>query len=78
MGRDDRLELLATAPHHDDLVRRPKRLNAGEEVLDHRAAGERVKHLVKVGLHPGPLAGGENYGGDGPGAGHGRAIARQG
>ena len=42
-------------------------------MIEHRPPGDRMQHLVDVGLHPRALAGGEDDGGEGSGSDHGDA-----
>ncbi len=54
------------APVADDGhgLRRAQRGPRGEDVTEHRAAGEAVQHLGRPRLHPGALAGSEDHHGD--------------
>ena len=58
------LDLRAPAADDDDLPRCAQLRDAGEQVLQHRPPGERVQHLVEIGRHARPLAGGEYHGGE--------------
>ena len=61
---DRRADLLGAVSHHDDQTLRAERLGRRERIVEHRPAGDRVQHLGQRGLHPRPLAGGEQQGGD--------------
>ena len=61
--RHRRLDLVAARADHHHAALGRQFLDAGEQVEQHRPAGERVQHLVLVRLHPRALAGGEDDGG---------------
>jgi hypothetical protein len=73
--RDQRLDLLASAPDHHDRVSRRQRVDGREQVVEHRSPRDRMEDLVQIGLHPRALAGGEDDGGDGAMGRHGRPRA---
>ena len=56
-GSPDVARLVAYDDRH---ALRGERLSRAEDVVNHRHAGHPVQHLGQVGLHAGPLAGGED------------------
>jgi hypothetical protein len=73
---DQPLDLIAPCSDDDDLARWAEAFEHPHQMVEHRAAGDRVKHLVHVGFHPRALARGENDGGEGSGSDHGARFAR--
>jgi hypothetical protein len=65
VARDQRLDLLAARADHHHGALGAEAVDGGEEMLEHRPPGDRVKHLVEIGLHPRALAGGEDDCGEG-------------
>jgi hypothetical protein len=60
---DEPLHLLAAASDDHDLLRGAKAVHDAEQVIEHRPAGDRMQHLVNVGLHARSLARGKDHGG---------------
>ncbi len=59
-----RLQLLASCAHHHNLARRSQRIDRMHQVVDHRASGNRVQHLVQRRLHARAFSGGKDDGGE--------------
>ena len=53
-------DLVAALADDDDALLRAKRVDRVEQMHQHRLAGDRVQHLVRVGAHARALAGGEH------------------
>ena len=68
-GGDRRFDLLAARADHDDAARRPGLVQTVDQVDQHRPPGDRVQHLVQIGLHARTLARGKDD--DGERTGHG-------
>src|SRR5205085_4800627 len=66
MRADHRLDLVAAASDHDHRAGGAEAGQSGEQMLDHRPPGDRVKHLVDVGFHARALAGGKDHSGERP------------
>ena len=65
--RDCPLHLIAAGTEHDDALLGTRLVKCRQQVHQHRAAGDRMEHLVQTGLHAGALAGGKDDRGDGAG-----------
>ena len=74
MRGDQGLDLLALVADHDHQPFGAERVDRRQQMGEHGLPGDRVQHLVQVGLHPRALARGEDDGGDGPGHGSGDAM----
>ena len=61
---DRRLDLLAALADDDHALVGAERVDPVEQVQQHRPAGDRVQHLVRVGAHPRALPGGKDHDGE--------------